>query len=657
MKKQIVSALTAGFVAASLLFSLASCKQSDDITNITYAVEGASEESTNFKINKAWSVKNGVEDGTVVTRFYDGNEYIAYIGVRSILEEMYKFDMTEASYANGIYTYRMKNAFNQSFVLNVDVRKDTLHLSNYYEFINSFDKGIDASAKNNGKRPISVEEAHLGFKPVTLELAKYGLKIFGGVDDAYVPLSVFSALLWPSGKRFVYNGKSVICRDGETENLASDFEETYLKTDTRPKELSDFSYNMLCFIHDYIYGHPGYYGFADTNKDGYCDASDEAANVKEADNLNFDLFIQRYAPDVYTGLKSSSNTEYVKALHRLIVSVYGDGHTAMQPPKVSSIEGLANYKLESDKYSGKIVVQQVTAAGILRDEANCPRRNTQAATLTEGERKFTLPGADSTGESNLYVSFSSDFKTAVIHFDKFIGVSDDWVNTKYAAWKEYRAGGSTGTKPAYPLDTLGLFYFAFDKIEELEASGKTIENVVIDVSANGGGAVLEVGTLLSFLLSDGNTKVVLTDVEGLSNAEVKTVYTIDLNLDGKIDETDTNLCKTRKNKYKYAVLASQYTWSSANLFTVMAKNYGLKIIGERTLGGSCSVAYFESPEGISYCLSISLRGKDLNGSYLNIENGATVDKPVLTEKLSTANISQFYDEDKIGAAVTAAYGN
>ena len=205
MKNQIISLVTAGFMAATLTFTLASCAQDGDsitnVTNITYAVEGASEESANFKINKAWSVKNGVEDGTVVTRFYDGNEYIAYIGVRSILEEMYKFDMTEASYANGIYTYRMKNAFNQSFVLNVDVRKDTLHLSNYYEFLSSFDKGIDASAKNNGKRPISVEEAHLGFKPVTLELAKYGLKIFGGVDDAYVPLSVFSALLFAVTER------------------------------------------------------------------------------------------------------------------------------------------------------------------------------------------------------------------------------------------------------------------------------------------------------------------------------------------------------------------------------------------------------------------------------------------------------------------------
>ena len=202
-----------------------------------------------------------------------------------------------------------------------------------------------------------------------------------------------------------------------------------------------------------------------------------------------------------------------------------------------------------------------------------------------------------------------------------------------------------------------MFYFAFDKIEELEASGKTIENVVIDVSANGGGAVLEVGTLLSFLLSDGDTKVVLTDVDGVSNAEVKTVYTLDLNLDGKIDEKDTELCKTRKNKYKYAILASQFTWSSANLFTVMAKNYGIKIIGERTLGGSCSVAPFESPEGLSYNLSITLRGIDLSGSYLNIENGASVDATVLTEKLSTTNINDFYNEDRIGAAVNKAYGN
>ncbi len=182
-----------------------------------------------------------------------------------------------------------------------------------------------------------------------------------------------------------------------------------------------------------------------------------------------------------------------------------------------------------------------------------------------------------------------------------------------------------------------------------------VKNVVIDVSANGGGAVVEVGTLLSFLLSDGTTSVALTDIETLSDTQLKSVYTIDLNLDGVIDETDTALCRTRKDKYKYAVLASQFTWSSANLFTVMAKNYGMKILGERSLGGSCSVATFNSPEGILYYLSIGIRGIDLSGSYLNIENGAAVDAPVLTETLSMANISQFYDEDNIGAAVDTAY--
>ena len=645
-------------MAAALFVCVASCSYGGD--NITYALDGASEESANFKTSKTWLVKNGVESGSVIIRLYEGNEYVAYVGVRTLLEELFKYNMTEASYANGVYTYRIKNALNQSFVLSVNVKKDTLHFPNYPDFTNSFDNGSDDSSKNNGKRPVSINESMLNLKPVTFELSKYGMKAFGGVDDAYIPLSVFNALVWQAGRRFTYNGKSVICRDATTENLPSDFENTWLKNDERPKELVDFSYNMLCFIHDYIYGHPGYYGFADADKNGYCDASGEAAVVQEADKLSFDAFVQKYAPAIHAGLKSSSNTEYIKALHKLIVSVYGDGHTGMAPPKVSSLPGLANYKLPLEEYSGKIYIQQKEMAGILKDENDCPRRNAQSATLTEGDRKFTLSGATSTsedGKPNLYMSFSSDFKTAVIHFDKFAGVSEDWMQTKYAEWKAYRAGGSAGTKPDYPVDSLGLFYFAFEKIEEQEASGKTIKNIVIDVSANSGGAVLEVGTLLAFLLSDGTTKTVLTDMELISNAEVKTLYTIDLNLDGVIDSKDTEICKARKAKYKYAVLASSYTWSSANLFTVMSKNYGLKILGERSLGGSCSVAPIESPEGISYNLSINLRGIDLSASYLNIENGAAVDKPVLAEKLSTANISQFYDEDKIGAAVDAAYGN
>ena len=94
------------FVPLLLLAFFSSCSGG---TNYVASEEiSGEEESTSFKTSIVKKVQNGGEIGDVAIRLYEDNEYIAYIGVRTVLKNLYNFKMTGASCENGIYTYRVK---------------------------------------------------------------------------------------------------------------------------------------------------------------------------------------------------------------------------------------------------------------------------------------------------------------------------------------------------------------------------------------------------------------------------------------------------------------------------------------------------------------------------------------------------------------------
>lgn len=658
MKKSILAAITAVFFAVTLLSSLVSCKEGDEITYITYEASGATEESTDFKISRVWTIQNSLPQGNAIIRLYEGNKYLAYVGVKAALTDMWNFTLLSSDYANGVYSYLIKYEKKQ-MIMTVDAKKDTISIPNYYDFGTNFFGGDESLLSLNGKIPISIYDSQLDVTPFVFELSKYGFKIFGGVDDVYVPLPVVTSILWYSGEIYVYNGKSLI-KNGT--NFSSDFEDDWRKTDERPGELVKLSCNLLRFNHDYLYGRPGYYGFADKDYDGFISEAEEA-EVYAADKLDFETLIRTHAPSVYTALKSNSYTTYIKeGLLPLFNKVYGDVHTGMTAPRVSTIEDLQNFKITSDNakefYSGKMYRFIEGGIKIFKDEQGNSRRSSD--NLVEGVTRYTLPGAaykaNSEGKKIFYVSFSEDNSTAVIHFDCFENMDTNGWEKWYAKKK-----ADPDYSENYPVDPLGLFYYAFDIIKAKEDEGKTVKNIVIDVSVNTGGSVMTSGALISFFCSDGTNKAILTDQNPSASDDktlsaIKVLYTIDLNLDGKIDSEDSKLCKERKEKYNIAILTGPPTFSSANLFAVMAKDAGYKIIGERSSGGSCCITSFSTVDGFSYDFSSSSRAADKNGSYMNVERGAAVDAAVIDEKVTPGNIAGFYDEANIGAAVLKAYG-
>ena len=279
-------------LSALLLF--ASCVQPDNITNITNVTnityKDAEEESLNF-VTEALPLYTGTEPTEVVfyVRFYDDDHFIPYISVRYFIERFLEFKLENFSYADGKYKYQ-RNPNNHFLSLIVDVNNDTITCPD------SFYLEQDHSTALPEYKAHKNTEIFTGQETQTFDLQAYGFKIYGGVDDAYVPFFVMTQIMLSCYYvNYVYNGEYFTFISGYESNITDDFfNSSWFKNEDgsiaeRPAELIDLSYNMICFTHDYFYGQPGYYGFAD---DG--NGSADPAIVAAADKLKLDELLQTY---------------------------------------------------------------------------------------------------------------------------------------------------------------------------------------------------------------------------------------------------------------------------------------------------------------------------------------------------------------------------
>jgi hypothetical protein len=125
---------------------------------------------------------------------------------------------------------------------------------------------------------------------------------------------------------------------------------------------------------------------------------------------------------------------------------------------------------------------------------------------------------------------------------------------------------------------------------------------------------------------------------------------IDLNLDGKFDDADKNVCYD----FNFAVLTSQVSYSCGNLVPCIAQQDGILVLGETSGGGCCMVTknYFADSENFSLSNVKILLRKDLT----DVDSGAKVDYD-LTKKAAdgTTDYSCLYDFNKINKCINEFY--
>lgn len=606
------------FVALSFLLALSvvSCASSNALLG------GGEEESTDF-ITEGLPL-HGEQDlvtDVVNVRFYGGDRYIPYISVEYFLREAVKFELERTSHAGEkhLYENRLRG---KRFTLLIDAKKDTIYCPEWYGYATLSTK-IDGEGSVTN-RIFKVSKTFSGQKPLTFDLSKYGMKIYGGIDDAYVPLVVMSQIFSNFADYWlIYNGKDLYMRNPDGSGVDGSVYHSFFKSPwfidengniiSRPKELVELNYNLLCFTHDYLYGYPGYYGFAD---DGTGYVNQYIAH--DADSLNFDTLLKKYAPVTRLLLHSSSYRDYFEGLARLIYGTYGDMHASLPGFNYLPKEAFTNEEYEALREKGMDFFEDIFSAKRKKLRASMKEVEEQRKKLGDWKIPSLLAGG----------------KTAVIRFDHFTFAEKEW-ETYYSDKRDTLPDNYFGFK--YPLDTLGLFHAAFHFIMENPAY-TNVENVIVDLSGNMGGDMFALRMALVYLVGNGDlyTYDAHTDTKNHDYVPIA-----DVTLDGQRDENDFAFLRAFHEKYNLAVLTSFVSFSCGNMLPNACADAGIPILGERSGGGSCFVGTGCTADGFLFKYSSNYHL--CHADWTSVESGAPVTKEL--------PYSSFYDDAALQAAM------
>ncbi|EID85506.1 Peptidase family S41 [Treponema sp. JC4] len=614
-------------MAAFFCLFVTACQQASD--NITVISGGAKEETRDF-VSQGIPLIEGTDDNvtdTIYARIYNNDKYLPYVGIRYWLEKC-ECKIRDISYSDGEYTIIavVPELDNKTFPMVVNIKNSTIFCPSWIGFSDP-----EPSVTIDNAKMLSIKKVFTGQQPVTFDFAKYGFKIYGGSDDVYAPFCVLNQLFTCTiqHEQWLFNGESIYKYTGSENYSNFGYSDWYSNLKERPQKLIDYSYNLLCFTHDYLYGQPGYYGFADDpNNKGYANQD----IVKKADLLSFDEMLTQYDPETKNLLKSKTYEDYIEGLVKLTLYTYGDQHAApgSWPFDENSFLTFGDEDIVS-------AAQTVLLLGRSRKWIYDDKKSEERSSKRTGNFEKNLQLIDGG-------------KTLIIRFDHF---TMDVV--KWTEWYKNRmAGLITATPPDpddanYPVpkdvdllnpDTIGLFYRAFYYIQRDKKDGsgdyKNVETILIDVSNNQGGLKCALQWLLAMITGNGD----MYYYDAHSNTNYHEVTTADLNLDGKIDEKDKEYYQlffdSNQFNIRVAMLCSFASFSCGNAFPYYAQECGIPILGERSGGGSCVVGSAVTADGFPFSFSCNMRLSDHN-FWESVEFGARPDVEI-------TNYADFYNE-------------
>ena len=283
----------------------------------------------------------------------------------------------------------------------------------------------------------------------------------------------------------------------------------------------------------------------------------------------FNDYLLNNQPQIVKDLKDKNETTYCRAVEKLIETVIGDCHT--NTGNTASVFSVGSYSM--GRYTSERSIE------LSNNAYDCYGRR------------------GNTSIKPNYVRYNGN--TAIVSFDGF-----------------YHAGVKFTPKNIdnyFEDDSFALFHRS---LKNIDARGD-IENVIFDVTCNGGGDTNALIPMLGFLTKDVTLKV----YNPLNKQTGTLVYNIDTNLDGVYDDDD---CYA--GKYNFYVLTSSFSFSCANAFPMACKqNNAAKIIGEQSGGGACVVYYSATPDGKTFRISGNMRFCEFNNSENHFDAGIPVD--------------------------------
>ncbi|MCR4822813.1 MAG: hypothetical protein K5873_08095 [Treponema sp.] len=572
-------------------------KDAESITKPTYDV--IIEELT----KKDTSVR-GIRDGQVVDAgnfplfFRDGMEDIPYIIIDDNILNFFYGEVYSISDVNAdTKEVTIKNTKTNTKSI-IDLAKHEFYFENYEAFFQTSDVYLDIVDCNElGDYIKMIDSSNIAGQSFYLDWRKHdiGLVICKFAEDDYclaMPLQTFSDIY---GRGYVYNGKNLYKRTLLADNsaIAADYYGTEEASGVRSEKLAEFCYNELCMNLDLNYGLKGIHGISNFP--------------------DFDSYFR--INGISDALKSTDALTFANALKDVCGFYFGDGH---------SVYDWNSYYLGKNASPVGSHTPSMEKNYIANMKKYAIARN----------NKIGAGSADKKDPVPCY-TLSDDGKTAIVRFDNFtlkaykkekiIELSSEFDDEKMNSY----AGNLEKT-----YDTILLIHVINKKIQE----NSNIENIVLDMSYNGGGACHSAAFVLSWLLGECTFDL----SNPITGAKWSATYVADVNLDGVYDEQDTV-----KSKNIFC-LTSPISFSCGNMVpSVLKFSDRATILGARSGGGTSVVYATFAADGTGFSVSSkNVMSVAKNGSTYDIDTGIEphyyINKP-----------ENFYDTGKISALVNA----
>ena len=510
--------------------------------------------------------------------FIDGVDDLPYMELYDWAELLYFVctDNGDKDYGlsidhNGdVITYERENGYTMDF----DFTNDTLHYMDYDAFMHGSDDSTlidlvsEKGTDENGNAELIMRDKMGSFDrygdEMTVDLAAYNIHMIAQDGGYFVPLQTLCD--------FTLLAQQVsFVFNGQALFMASD------------NIFYDYNQQEYTEIADIYYSAPTgerSKELAEYSYNELCLVLDTFYGLKEAHDIQSfrQLFWQIGFDEVLSG---TSAVDADNALKQIIDYYFDDLHSVF------------------NEYSYLVGNEPISSSTGIANRKYLEHRNTYQAA-----RDAAYPDG--------WLQYEEVGNTAYITFDSF--------RSSYNGWAYYKA-----TEDETLDDTVQQI---IDAHKQITREGSPIENVVLDLSINSGGAVDAAIVVLSWFLGDAPFSVKNMATGAMSTA----VYRADINLDHKFDERDTVADK------KLFCLVSPVSFSCGTLVPAALKSsQKVTLIGRTTGGGSCIVQSVTTAYGTVFQISAPQRMSFLkNGSFYDIDQGVEPDCYI-------SNIANYYD--------------
>ncbi len=543
-------------------------------------------------------------------RFYSDLPSVPYISISDYYAIMLPGAVMKVEQNGSSYTLT-----SQTGTATVDTERDVFSSPDISAFTNLMDqvqKGMP-NVYYDGVAFAAFESAEYD-RPaatVTFDFAKYHIDIREDDGDVIFPLAtlsdIYSDLFYHVAN---FNGVNFYVNDDNhypADKIRDEhFFDPLLSGTERAADMAEFNYNELCFAVENNYGYPG------------------RAPIEEAMAAKgLDAALAESWPEIRQQLKSTDLYEYLVGQTLLMVGpLFDGGHTAFAGgADVFRFLQAEERETELNALMEKGIGEAFDKWSELYDSTPC----------TDYEAMQAARDA-AYGEGATY------FKKG----DTVVFVLDDFVTIDFKGWTAYCSGD--GPLPADEDDYYVRFVHALEKAE----ADPEVKNFVLDITCNGGGSLDLLTAMTDQLIGVNSTRF----YNPLTGQFLTQSYSVDKNLDGRIDEADRAV---RHDKLNYAVVTSAACFSCGNLFPSVMHDNGVMLLGYRSGGGSCAVQEMCFADGFSYQLS-SHHGRLVNAAGENIDGGIPVDVELFRiNEDGTEDYSAFYDVDLLSREINAFY--